>query len=143
MTKERSKRQEAIRAIVRNSSVRTQRDLVGALKAQGLDCTQATVSRDITEMGLRKLPEGTYALAEDLNLHQRVSELVVDVRRAEGLVIIVTQSGSAFEVCTAIDNADLPEVLGTISGVDTIFVATPSTADAIRFEDHIRRIWKA
>ena len=54
--RKRSQRQEAIRAIVRKERVRTQRDLVEHLKAAGYACTQATVSRDIADMGLRKLP---------------------------------------------------------------------------------------
>ena len=63
MAKKRNGRQDAIRDIVRNKDVRTQRMLVDELKACGFDCTQATVSRDIADMGLRKLPEGVYVLA--------------------------------------------------------------------------------
>ena len=74
MAKKRNGRQDAIREIVRNRDVRTQRMLVDALKAAGYDCTQATVSRDIADMGLRKLPEGVYVLAEDQHLQRMVSE---------------------------------------------------------------------
>ena len=63
MAKKRNGRQDAIRDIVRNKDVRTQRVLVDELRAMGFDCTQATVSRDIADMGLRKLPEGIYDLA--------------------------------------------------------------------------------
>ena len=56
MAKKRNGRQDAIRDIVRNKDVRTQRTLVEELKTYGFDCTQATVSRDIADMGLRKLP---------------------------------------------------------------------------------------
>ena len=56
MAKKRNGRQDAIRDIVRNKDVRTQRVLVDELRAMGFDCTQATVSRDIADMGLRKLP---------------------------------------------------------------------------------------
>ncbi len=62
MAKKRNGRQDAIRDIVRNKDVRTQRVLVDELRAMGFDCTQATVSRDIADMGLRKLPEGIYVL---------------------------------------------------------------------------------
>lgn len=55
MAKKRNGRQDAIRDIVRNKDVRTQRVLVDELRAMGFDCTQATVSRDIADMGLRKL----------------------------------------------------------------------------------------
>ena len=79
MAKKRNGRQDAIREIVRTADVRTQRMLVDELKACGFDCTQATVSRDIADMGLHKLPEGMYVLAEDLHLQRMVSELVIGV----------------------------------------------------------------
>ena len=66
--RKRTERQEAIRSIVRRERVKTQRDLVSHLAAEGYRCTQATVSRDIADMGLRKLPEGVYVLAEDVHL---------------------------------------------------------------------------
>ena len=65
--KRRNSRQDAIREIVRGKTIRTQRGLVDELQAMGYACTQATVSRDIADMGLRKLPEGVYVLAEDLH----------------------------------------------------------------------------
>ena len=94
MAKKRNGRQDAIREIVRSKDVRTQRMLVEELKAFGYDCTQATVSRDIADMGLRKLPEGVYVLAEDLHLQRMVSELVVDVVRADNLVLVKAQPGT-------------------------------------------------
>ena len=93
--KKRNDRQGAIRDIVRNEGVRTQRDLVDRLHERGYACTQATVSRDIGEMGLRKLPEGVYVLAEDLHLQRMVHDLVTDVRRAGNLVVIRASSGTA------------------------------------------------
>ena len=94
MAKKRNGRQDAIREIVRNKNVRTQRVLVEELKKQGYDCTQATVSRDIADMGLRKLPEGVYVLAEDLHLQRMVSELVIEVVHAGNLVIVRAQPGT-------------------------------------------------
>ena len=95
MAKKRNGRQDAIRDIVRNKDVRTQRVLVDELRAMGFDCTQATVSRDIADMGLRKLPEGIYVLAEDLHLQRMVSELVTGVLRTDNLVMIKAQPGTA------------------------------------------------
>ena len=80
--KRRNSRQDAIRDIVRGTSVRTQRALVEELQARGFSCTQATVSRDIADMGLRKLPEGIYVLAEDLHLQRMLSEFVIVAQRA-------------------------------------------------------------
>jgi transcriptional regulator of arginine metabolism len=128
--RKRTERQEAIRKIVRRERVRTQRELVDRLKRHGFSCTQATVSRDIAVMGLRKLPEGVYVLAEDLHLQRMISELVVNVVRAGQLVLIKTSAGAGQGVAAALDAADLDEILGSIAGDDTILVVTRSEDDA-------------
>ena len=115
MAKKRNGRQDAIRDIVRNKDVRTQRTLVEELKTYGFDCTQATVSRDIADMGLRKLPEGMYVLAEDLHLQRMVSELVTGVVRADNLVLVKAQPGTASGIAAAIAAAELPDVLGSLA----------------------------
>ena len=134
MAKKRNGRQDAIREIVRTADVRTQQMLVDELKACGFDCTQATVSRDIADMGLRKLPEGMYVLAEDLHLQRMVSELVIGVQRTENLVIIKAQPGTALGIAAAIDAAELPDVLGSLAGNDTILVITRTASDGEQFE---------
>ena len=134
MAKKRNGRQDAIREIVRTADVRTQRMLVDELKACGFDCTQATVSRDIAEMGLHKLPESMYVLAEDLHLQRMVSELVIGVQRTENLVIIKAQPGTALGIAAAIDAAELPDVLGSLAGNDTILVITRTASDGEQFE---------
>ncbi|HEY5432621.1 MAG TPA: ArgR family transcriptional regulator [Coriobacteriia bacterium] len=128
--RKRLERQEVIRRIVRRERIRTQRDLVERLKGYGFVCTQATVSRDITEMGLRKLPEGVYVLAEDLHLQRMISELVTSVVQAEKLVIVKASPGTAPGVAAALDGAGLEEVVGSIAGDDTILVITRSEGDA-------------
>lgn len=140
MAKRRSGRQDAIREIVRNKNIRTQRMLVEELKGYGYDCTQATVSRDIADMGLRKLPEGVYVLAEDLHLQRMVSELVIDVLRTNNLVIIKAQPGTASGICAAVDAADLPEVLGSIAGNDTILVISKTDDDGKRLEGLVGKL---
>ena len=90
MTKHRADRQEAIREIIRRSSVKTQGELVKELRKLGLRCTQATISRDITDMGLRKLPEGIYVLSEDLHLQHMVSEFVTNVDRVTSLPSVLS-----------------------------------------------------
>lgn len=120
--RKRQNRQDAIRRVVRAQRVKTQRALVDLLKAEGYDCTQATVSRDITEMGLRKLPEGMYVLAEDLHLQRMVRDLVKDVNRSGNLVLVKAQSGTAPGVAAALDAAELEGILGSVSGDDTILV---------------------
>src|SRR5680860_696065 len=93
--RKRLQRQDEIKRIVREERIRTQRDLVNQLEKCGLHCTQATVSRDITEMGLRKLPEGVYVLAEDLHLQRMISELVLSVAHTNNLLLVKSSVGTA------------------------------------------------
>lgn len=140
MAKKRNGRQDAIRDIVRNKDVRTQRVLVDELRAMGFDCTQATVSRDIAGMGLRKLPEGIYVLAEDLHLQRMVSELVTGVLRTDNLVMIKAQPGTASGIAAAVDAAELPDVLGSLAGNDTILVIAQTAEDGERLEALINKL---
>lgn len=140
MAKKRNGRQDAIRDIVRNKDVRTQRVLVDELRAMGFDCTQATVSRDIADMGLRKHPEGIYVLAEDLHLQRMVSELVTGVLRTDNLVMIKAQPGAASGIAAAVDAAELPDVLGSLAGNDTILVIAQTAEDGERLEALINKL---
>lgn len=140
MAKKRNGRQDAIRDIVRDKDVRTQRMLVDELKACGFDCTQATVSRDIADMGLRKLPEGVYVLAEDLHLQRMVSELVTGVQRTDNLVLVKAQPGTASGIAAAVDAAELPDVLGSLAGNDTILVIAQTAEDGEKFESLITKL---
>lgn len=140
MAKKRNGRQDAIRDIVRNKDVRTQRMLVDELKACGFDCTQATVSRDIADMGLRKLTEGVYVLAEDLHLQRMVSELVTGVQRTDNLVLVKAQPGTASGIAAAVDAAELPDVLGSLAGNDTILVIAQTAEDGEKFESLITKL---
>lgn len=140
MAKKRNGRQDAIRDIVCNKDVRTQRMLVDELKACGFDCTQATVSRDIADMGLRKLPEGVYVLAEDLHLQRMVSELVTGVQRTDNLVLVKAQPGTASGIAAAVDAAELPDVLGSLAGNDTILVIAQTAEDGEKFESLITKL---
>ena len=120
--KRRNGRQDAIRDIVRAKSIHTQRALVDELQSIGFNCTQATVSRDIADMGLRKLSEGIYVLAEDLHLQRMVSEFVTSCENASNLVVVKTQPGTAPGVAAAVDAASLPNVMGSVAGNDTVLV---------------------
>ena len=126
----REERQAAIREIVRTESTQTQRDIVERLSACGFNCTQATVSRDIAEMGLCKLPEGVYVLAEDLRLQRMVCNLVV----------VKASTGTAQGVAAALDAADLQDVLGSVAGDDTILVVARSEEAAVSFEKMVNRL---
>ena len=120
--KERELRQKEIRALVRTFAIKKQSDLVERLQKKGFDCTQATVSRDINDMGLRKLPRGGYVLAEDLHLQRMVRDLVVSITSTGNLLLVKAQAGTAPGVAAALDDAKLIDVLGSVSGDDTILV---------------------
>ena len=137
--RQRQQRQEEIRRVVRGSRIRTQRELVDLLKTKGYDCTQATVSRDVTDMGLRKQADGIYVLAEDLHLQRMIDELVRSVVRTNNLALVKTSPGTAQGVAAALDAADLNGILGSIAGDDTVLVITEDEKSARDFEEHLTR----
>ena len=140
IVKHRNSRQDAIREIIRGKSIKTQRALVDELKAMGFNCTQATVSRDISDMGLRKLPEGVYVLSEDLHLQRMLSEFVNEVMRAENLLLVKCNPGTASGVAAAIDAAGLAHALGSVSGDDTVLVVVESSSYAIQLKALIEKL---
>lgn len=131
--KKRENRLDEIRRIVRTEAIRTQRQLSERLKSLGYECTQATVSRDITELGLHKLPDGRYVPSEDVRLHRMVSELAYSVIRTNNMVLVKTSPGTAQGVAAALDAAGVEGVLGSIAGDDTILIiaADDDAADDI------------
>ncbi|MDR2196522.1 MAG: ArgR family transcriptional regulator [Coriobacteriales bacterium] len=138
--RQRNARHEAIREIVRSRYIHTQRDLVEELATRGFVCTQATISRDISDMGLRKLTEGVYILAEDVHLQRIVSDLVLDVVLANNLVVVKTETGSAQAVAAALDAADLPLLLGSIAGDDTILIIAQDEERAKAFKAAVNKL---
>lgn len=126
-------RQGTILRLVQHQELSTQAELAEALRASGIDAVQATVSRDITQLGLTKVrnAEGklVYALPGAADL-RRLDELTSALRRWAGsftptgnLVVIVTPRGFAAALADAIDAAALDDVAGTIAGDNTVFVA--------------------
>ena len=140
MVKRRNNRQDAIRDVVRGQSIRTQKALVDQLQALGFNCTQATVSRDIADMGLRKLQEGIYVLAEDLHLQRMVSEFVTNIDQAGNLIVIHSQPGTAPGVAAAVDAASLPEIKGSVAGNDTVLVIADDMEAAEDFVSLINKL---
>lgn len=140
MVKRRNNRQDAIRDVVRGQSIRTQKALVDQLQALGFNCTQATVSRDIADMGLRKLQEGIYVLAEDLHLQRIVSEFVTNIDQAGNLIVIHSQPGTAPGVAAAVDAASLPEIKGSVAGNDTVLVVADDMEAAEDFVSLINKL---
>ena len=123
--------------LLRNEKVETQNDLRRKLKRRGIHVTQATVSRDIEELGLVKtrtgyrLPAAVGPMASlEPTLSIVLKEFLSETRLAANLVILKTRPGNAHSVAAALDANPWDEVIGTIAGDDTIFVATPSSHQA-------------
>ncbi len=121
-------RRAAIVKIIRESVVRKQDELVKLLKKQGFEATQSSISRDLRELQVAKagdhyiVPEGVVSSA---NPFGAVSRFVTSIHTAgSSLTVVKTTTGTAQSVAVAIDQAEWPEVVGTISGDDTIFIAT-------------------
>lgn len=141
MTDARLQRQRAIAAILRAEPIASQEDVTARLAARGLAVTQATVSRDLDQLGAVKVKRGgiaSYALPDQMaasdwaaaKLDRIVAEWVTGVEATGNLVVLKTPPGSAHLVALAIDQAQLEEVAGTISGDDTLFVAVREGVNA-------------
>lgn len=123
-------RRHAIMRLLRSGGVRKQADLVRLLKAQGHPVTQSSVSRDLRDIGVLKAADGYVLPGDEPPVRPRedfgaLARFVTGLRTAgASLTILRTSVGSAQGVAVAIDNAAWPEVAGTISGDDTIFIAT-------------------
>lgn len=122
-------RRGAIVRILRDGLVRRQQDLVRLLKKTGLEATQSSISRDLRDLGVLKAG-GRYVLPPDEVSRANgdfgaLAQFVRALRRAgPSLTVLRTTIGAAQSVAVAIDRAEWPEVAGTISGDDTIFIAT-------------------
>ena len=122
-------RRGAIMRLLRGGQVRRQQDLVRLLKKAGHGVTQSSISRDLRDLGVLKA-SGRYVLpAEELTRtngdFRTLAQFVRQLRRAGPTIIVLrTTIGAAQSVAVAIDRAAWPEVAGTLSGDDTIFIAT-------------------
>jgi transcriptional regulator of arginine metabolism len=125
-------RREALRRIISRAPVGRQQDLVRLLGKAGHPATQSSVSRDLRELGVAKrgdryvLPDESAPALDDF---ATISAFVRDIRPAgPSLTVIRTTAGAAQSVAIVLDRADWPDVVGTLSGDDTIFVATTGAA---------------
>jgi transcriptional regulator of arginine metabolism len=134
MTK--SFRQGQILKLIGQKHVHTQDELLRALKAQSIETTQATLSRDIQELGLVKTQDGYRAVAAASSTGPSFAamahEFLRDVRVAQNLLVLRTPPGNANALAVALDREDWPDVVGTIAGDDTILVIAPDTGTAAR-----------
>ncbi len=143
----REKRHRAIREILQQQAVARQAELVKLLKERGIDATQSSVSRDLRQLGIAKLDQ-VYAQTQpsrpsaddELAL---LAEFLRDVRAAgPNLTVVRTAIGAAQRIAVFLDRSDWPEIVGTVSGDDTIFVATSNAREQrqllARLRDYLR-----
>jgi transcriptional regulator of arginine metabolism len=133
-------RQQALLRLVRSQRLSTQEELVRALKSAGFDATQATVSRDIVELGLVKIASnGTHAYAPPSavtagggtdRLRRFCEDYPVEGDVAANLVVLRSPPGTANAMAIALDTSGLAEIIGTVAGDDTVFVATSTDRHA-------------
>jgi len=131
-------RQSLLKEIVKERWIGDQNHLLNELEKQGVKTTQATISRDLQEMGFAKvrLGPGMYkyeligkksrsVLTKQLNI--LFQNFVVDIKGTNNMILIKTSPGNANSVASLVDNLEMPEVLGTIAGDDTILVVVESS----------------
>jgi transcriptional regulator of arginine metabolism len=133
--------------LLRSNPVVTQDELRRKLARLGIQVTQATVSRDIEELGLVKARSG-YRLPDAAEpaspvqptLQVILKEFLRSVGQASNFVVLKTSPGNAHSVAAVLDAQDWPEIVGTVAGDDTIFVATSSAREAAQIRRKIRAI---
>lgn len=127
-----SKRHERILALIQEKPIQTQEELADALRKEGYDVTQATVSRDIKELNLLKTPsgDGSYKYSvvphvpqeQQERLHRLFASTVVSVHSANNIIVLKTMQGSANTVAVVIDGLSNEDILGCVAGDDTVIV---------------------
>ena len=134
------KRQRRIVELVKGGAITTQEELLALLRVEGFEVTQATISRDVREMGLFKANDGSgskYVLPKSVNggtfserYYNVLREGFISAEDAGNILVVNTVSGMAMAVAAAIDAMELTGVVGTIAGDDTIFCALKDAAAA-------------
>ncbi len=142
-----SKRHLKIISLIKDKNIGTQEELVARLHDEGIEVTQATVSRDIKKLGLIKIPDNhggyKYSLPNkrtqgDINnwLRKMFQDFVIDMDFSENIILLKTVLGTAGGLGAAIDNSEWDGIMGTVAGDDTIFVVIkPKERTKIVFEN--------
>ena len=145
-----SKRQQQILELIAGNEIETQEELAEALGRMGYKATQATISRDNRELQLVKVAssDGKYKYARPQKRENAVNERLIrilsdsliNIDYAGHTVVVKTLSGSANVAAEAIDTLQWPEVIGTIAGDNTIFIAVKNESVSAEITERIRRI---
>ncbi|MFW6113937.1 MAG: arginine repressor [Actinomycetota bacterium] len=140
------RRRGIIRELIEKDPPRSQVELVGRLAGMGIDTNQSTVSRDLREMGVVRLPDGkgglVYGLpgeqsgpAGESDLKRGMREFLVGSETSGTLVVLSTEPGNAHALAVILDRSRLEEVIGTVAGDDTILVVVREGFDARKLAD--------
>ena len=130
-------RQGQILKIIRNKEIYTQEELARELSQSGIQATQVTLSRDMRDLNLVKTSDGYRPLPTKRagpELADVANEYLMDIRKAQNLIVLQTSPGNANTLAIAIDKEELDEVVGTVAGDDTVLVITKDseTADDLK-----------
>ena len=143
-------RHQKIKELVEQYEIETQEELADKLREAGYTVTQATVSRDIRELKLSKVPMGdgrqkyTILIHSDHYLSDKYIRVLKDgfvsMDKAQNILVIKTVSGMAGAVCASIDAMNIHEIVGSIAGDDTIMCAIRTTEDTVAIMKRLRKI---
>lgn len=145
-------RQHRVGQLIEQNAVTSQGQLVDLLAKSGVEATQATVSRDLEEIGAVKVRaaggEPVYAVPElpkdrvapEEHLRRVLGDWVVDVASSANLVVVRTPPGSAHVVASALDRAALKEIIGTVAGDDTIIVVASERTGGVALARRLARL---
>ena len=133
-------RQNRIKHLIQTGHIGTQEEIKNLLQKEGITVTQATLSRDLREIGLLKLRDASgklyYSLAEVVGatFDAAVRSYILKVARAGFMLVLHTNLGEADVLANLIDNSEIPEIIGTVAGADTLLVICKDEETAKAFE---------
>ena len=139
-------RHRAILELIRAGEISSQEELMRGLRARDIEVSQSTLSRDIQELKLAK-SAGVYTVVDsepprpsEDSLRRIIREFLVDIDVAQNIVVVKTGSGHASTVSQALDEAGLPESIGSIAGENTVFIAVRSHREGRKLERRLREL---
>jgi transcriptional regulator of arginine metabolism len=134
-------RQQKILSIVNENIISEQSAILKKLSEAGFNCTQATLSRDFSELDIKKSRiDGVLRYVKATKSPTVLGAGIKDIRQAENLAVIICEPGTAGAVCVRIDDVFGAEIAGTIAGDDTIFAALESADAAKRFIKKLKNL---
>ena len=145
MAKNKNKRLEVVRSVLKEDRVQTQSELREKLKECGIRISQSTLSRDLKELGYIRAPigDGSYRIIKVEGGEERLDLLfrlgLVELSYVNNIIVIKTKTGNAPAVCTAIDHARIEGLVGTLAGDDTIFAVATSKIAASRIVNELKK----